>query len=164
MKKFLPFLTILLSCTVSNLRVQEDTATKSSKLTIPLKNSYMGLELQIYYTPTCLYGYLVSKDYYLSPNNNNSKITFNSDGESFMYNCKTHEGNQRIFLPKDLLDKIISSLKEKNRIQLEIEGQTGIIEGSDSFAKKFDNLCQNIPFFDKLLEEGLEYLDKNTYQ
>ena len=162
--KFLLLFIIFFSCSGTNLKLQQDTTTQSSKLTIPLENSYMGLELQIYYTPSCLYGYLVSRDYYLTPDENISKITFKNKEGSSEYYCKTHKGNQRVLLPKGLLDMIISSLKEKNRIQLEIEGQTAIIEGSNSFAKKFDTLCQKASFFDKLLEEGLEYLDKNTYQ
>jgi|GEM_PF-7002379 len=132
-----------------------DSSTGVTKTLIPLKDSFLKLYIEVYKSPEETYGYLVSKDFLLDSVYGKVPISVTIGSNTYEYTCPIHIGDQRVSLPNSLVDKIIDSIKEKNRIHIAIEGENAIIEGLEQNLK---------PIYQDIVERGFDYLDKNVYQ
>jgi hypothetical protein len=150
----------LFSCASS--KIQEDKGTLYSRLTIPIENSFLKLELQILSSHDETYGFMILNEYTFDDTKDFADLTLTIDDKIFCYNCKILKGSQKISIPKEAILQIISGLKEKNRIHISIKEDSGYLEGSDELQKKFATLCQTPSIFDTILKEGTDYL--NNYQ
>lgn len=147
----------LISCSYYQSEIQEDKGALYSRLTVPVKDSFLNLQLQIVSSSKETIGYLTLTDFIFNEGSSLT-LTLEIEGKSVDYPCKILAGQQKAYLPKKAVIQIISGLKEKNRIHIKIEDDEGYIDGTPEISNKLTTLCQEPDFIDTIIKEGIEYL------
>jgi len=121
----------------------------STKLTYTAADPINGLDLEFLKTREHLYVYLNVHSVPIPPlktDPHHSFVYITVDTERHRFEAVRREGGQRLLLPEDAINLIISSLNQQLPVEIAVSGYSSLISPSD-FSKKYKKI-QHISAFE----------------
>jgi hypothetical protein len=119
----------------------------SSKISYYSADPVRGINLEILKTKDNLHFYLDVSSRSIPPYKNNLKeaiVEIEVEGQKYIFIASRHSGGQRVLLPTQAQELIVSSLQGDKSVQIALSGyKTTLL--SDGFAERYEKL-QTSPF------------------
>ena len=129
------------SCELVHLN-PESHEYNSARLTFPVRDTVHGMGVNMVLTDGCITTYLEVHALEVLPHLANPKqalIQMRIDGKKYQGIGHLRDGNQRVMLPSDLNDLLITALKNQKNVTLKLDGYTTTLDSKD-FPEQFEQL------------------------